>query len=197
MPETDPRQELILASTSETRRDILRALGLRFRVERPDFDETRPPGLTPADLAEALALGKARNVARRFEEALVLGADQVLVCDGELFHKPADAAAARAQLQRLRGKVHHLITGIALLCEKSHALRVQHELTRMTMRMIGDAEVDRYVETGEWNGSVGAYRVEGQGLKLFERIEGDVFNARGLPALRVVTALRELGFPLF
>ncbi len=193
----DAPTELILASSSPTRREILEALGLRFRIEPPDYEETRPPGLSPGDLAEALALGKARGVARRFPEALVLGADQILVCDGELFSKPEDAAAARAQLQRLRGRQHHLITGVALLCEKSHALRVQHELTRISMRMVGDDEIDRYVETGELEGSVGAYRIEGRGLKLFDRVEGDIFNARGLPALRVLNALRELGFPLF
>lgn len=190
-------RELILASTSPARRAILEALGLRFRCEAPAFEESRPPGLAPSDLAELLALGKAREVARRFEEALVLGADQLLVCDGTVLTKPRDREAAREQLRLLRGRVHVLLTGIALVCEKSHALRVEHELTRMTMRMVGDEELERYLDTGEWEGCVGAYRVEGQGLKLFQRIEGDLFNVRGLPALRVLNALRDHGVPLF
>jgi septum formation protein len=195
MPE--PSRELILASTSPARRALLETLGLKFRCEAPQFEEKRPPGLSAADLAEALALGKARSVAQKFPEALVLGADQILVVEGELLEKPKDEGAARTQLKRLRGKMHVLTTGLALLCEKTHGLRVEHELTRMTMRMVADDELDRYVATGEWQGCVGSYRVEGQGLKLFQRIEGDILNARGLPMVRVANALRDLGFPLF
>ncbi|MHB8416449.1 MAG: Maf family protein [Myxococcales bacterium] len=190
-------RELILASTSPARRALLEAVGLPFRCEAPEIPETRPPGLAPADLAEALALGKARAIAKRYEEALVLGADQILLADGELLEKPKDVDAARAQLRRLRGKTHVLTTGFALLCEKTHALRVEHELTRLTMRMVADDEIERYLATGEWEGCVGSYRVEGRGLKLFQRVEGDLLNARGLPVLRVVNALRDLGFPLF
>jgi len=195
MPE--PSRELILASTSPARRALLEALGLHFRTVAPEFEEQRPAGLAAADLAEALALGKARSVAQRFPEALVVGADQILVVDGELLEKPKDLEAARTQLKRLRGKMHVLTTGVAVLCEKTHGLRVEHELTRMTMRMIADDELERYLATGEWQGCVGSYRVEGQGLKLFQRIEGDVLNARGLPVLRVLNALRDFGFPLF
>lgn len=195
MPE--PTRELILASTSEARRALLTAVGLPFRIVLPEAPELKPPGLAPADLAEALALGKAREVAKRFGEALVLGADQILVVDGEVLEKPKDAEGARAQLKRLRGKTHVLTTAFALLCEKTHALRVEHELTRMTMRMVADDEIERYLATGEWQGCVGSYRVEGHGLKLFQRIEGDILNARGLPMLRVLNALRDLGFPLF
>lgn len=196
-PMSEPRRELILASTSPARRALLEAVGLPFRCVAPEFSEELPPGLTTPDLAEALALGKARSVAQRFPEALVLGANQLLSVDGELLHKPADATAAKAQLERLRGRMHVLTTGIAILCEKTHALRVEHELTRMTMRMIADDELERYVATGEWQGCVGSYRVEGQGLKLFQRVEGDVLNARGLPLVRVLNALRDLGVALF
>ncbi len=193
----EPTRELILASTSEARRALLVAAALPFRCVAPELPELRPPGLAPADLAEALALGKAREVARRHEEALVLGADQILLIDGEVLEKPKDVDGARAQLRRLRGKTHVLTTGFAILCEKTHALRVEHELTRMTMRMVADDEIERYLATGEWQGCVGSYRVEGRGIKLFQRIEGDLMNARGLPMVRVLNALRDLGFPLF
>jgi septum formation protein len=195
MPTAPP--ELILASTSESRKQILDTLGLRYRIEVPEFDETFPPGVSPSDLAETLALGKARSVARRFEEALVLGADQILSLDGEILRKPENAVQAREQLARLNGKSHTLMTGIALLCEKSHALRVSHEVTRLTLRHLDAHELDAYIATGEWKGCVGSYRIEGQGMKLFTRIEGDVTNARGLPVVRLCTALRDLGVPLF
>ena len=194
-PPDQPR--LILASTSESRRQILDALGLRYRVEVPDFEEVVQPGIAAEDLAEALALGKARSVSRRFEDMLTLGADQLLFLGGELLRKPENAIEARAQLEKLNGKRHMLITGMALVCEKTHALRVCHEMTQLSMRHLDPAELDRYAATEEWKGCVGSYRLEGQGLKLFERIEGDHTNARGLPAIRLCNALRELGVPLF
>ena len=193
----DQSYDLILASSSQARREILEALGLRFRVEAPVFDEGSLAGVTSGDLAETLALGKARSVSSRFPDTLVLGADQVLVLDGQLLRKPADATQAEAQLTSLNGKQHMLITGIALVCERTHALRISNEATRLTMRHLDPAEIKAYVATGEWKGCVGSYRVEGQGLKLFERIEGDLTNARGLPALRLCSALRSLGVELF
>ena len=193
----DPPFGLILASTSKARREILAGLGIPFRVEPPVFDESPLAGVTAGDLAETLALGKARSVSSRFPEKLVLGADQILALDGLMLRKPSDAAAAEAQLTALNGKQHMLITGIALVCEKTHALRISNEATRLTMRHLDPAEIKAYVATGEWEGCVGSYRVEGQGLKLFERIEGDLTNARGLPAIRLCSALRSLGVELF
>lgn len=196
-PEASPFSELVLASTSECRKLLLQALGLRFRIEPPDFEETHPPGVRSGDLAETLALGKARSVSRRFEDALVLGSDQLLVFDGQILRKPETPEQAQAQLTALNGKVHVLVTGLALVCERSHALRVSHEVTRLTMRHLDAHEIEAYVATGEWRGCVGSYRVEAQGLKLFTHIEGDLNNARGLPVIRLCNALRELGMPLF
>jgi septum formation protein len=189
--------DLILASTSQARREILEALGMRFRVEPPEFDERALTGVTAGDLSETLALGKARSVSSKFPDDLILGADQVLVLDGQVLRKPADAAQAEAQLNSLNGKQHMLITGMALVCERTHALRISNEATRLTMRHLDPSEIKAYVATGEWKGCVGSYRVEGRGLKLFERVEGDLTNARGLPAIRLCSALRSLGVNLF
>jgi len=177
-------RDLILASTSESRRALLEAAGIPFRVEKPDFDEAHPEGVRPSDLAEALALGKARSVAVRFPEALVIGADQLLSCEGRSVRKPETEEAAREQLAFLNGKSHLLITGLAILCESTHELRVAHEVARLTMRFLGDDEIDRYLKTGEWQGCLGAYRVEGAGIKLFQQIEGDLNAIRGLPLVR-------------
>jgi len=151
----------------------------------------------PSDLAEALALGKARSVARRFPEALVIGADQLLSCEGQSLRKPDTEAAARKQLSFLSGKSHLLITGLAILCEGTHELRVQHEVARLSVRSLGGDEIDRYLATGEWKGCLGAYRVEGQGIKLFDRIEGDLTAVRGLPLVRLCNALRDFRVKLF
>ncbi len=190
-------RELILASTSESRRLLVEGLHIPFRVEAPDFDEAHPAGVRPSDLAETLALGKARAVALRFPEALVVGADQILICETRTFRKPENVTEAREQLVFLRGKSHLLITGLAVLCEKTHELRVDHEVARMTMRYLGDEEIDSYLATGEWRGCLGAYRVEGEGIKLFQRIEGDLNAVRGLPLVRLCNALRDFGVPLF
>jgi septum formation protein len=191
------QRELILASSSEARRHLLEGLHIPFRVETPDYDESHPAGVRPSDLAETLALGKARSVAVRFPEALVVGADQILSCEARGFRKPENASQAREHLSFLRGKSHLLITGLALLCEKTHELRVDHEVVRLTMRFLGDEEIDSYVATGEWEGCLGAYRVEGEGIKLFQRIEGDLNAVRGLPLVRLCNALRDFGVPLF
>jgi septum formation protein len=189
----DQLRDLILASTSESRREILKSAGIAFRSEAPDFDERHPSGLDSAALAEALALGKARSVASRFPAALVIGADQILECEGERLRKPSVEAEARVQLKRLRGRTHELCTGLALVCAAERIEKVSHETTRLTMRALTDEEIDRYLATGEWRGCLGSFRVEGQGAKLFERIEGDFFNARGLPLLRLCTLLAEFG----
>jgi septum formation protein len=186
-------RELILASTSESRREILQEAGMAFRVEAPDFDEQHPEGLDSAALAEGLALGKARSIAARFPEARVIGADQILDCEGDRSRKPSTEAAARAQLKRLRGRTHELCTGIALVCAADGIERVAHETTRLAMRALTDDEIDRYLATGEWRGCLGSYRVEGRGAALFERIDGDLFNARGLPLPRLRELLRLAG----
>jgi septum formation protein len=190
-------RDLILASTSESRRALLEAAGIPFRLEKPDFDEAHPEGVRPSDLAEALALGKARSVAVRFPDAVVIGADQLLSCEGRSLRKPASEEAAREQLSFLNGKSHLLITGLAVLCESTHELRVAHEVARLTMRFLGDDEIERYLATGEWRGCLGAYRVEGAGIKLFQKIEGDLNAVRGLPLVRLCNALRDFRVPLF
>ncbi len=189
----DRPPDLILASGSQARREILQALGLRFRIEAPQFDESALAGVTAGDLAETLALGKARSVSARFPDILVLGADQVLVLDGQLLRKPADATQAEAQLNALNGKQHMLITGMALVCERTHALRISNEATRLTMRHLDPSEIKSNVATGEWKGCVGSYRVEGQGLKLFERVEGDLTNAREATGAASLQRLAEPG----
>jgi septum formation protein len=186
-----------LASSSEARRLLLDGLHVPYRLEAPAYDETHPAGVRPSDLAETLALGKARSVAVRFPEALVIGADQILTCEGLGFRKPENAAQAREQLSFLQGKSHLLLTGLAVLCEHTHELRVEHEVARLTMRSLGKTEIDSYLASGEWEGSLGAYRVEAQGIKLFERIEGDLTAVRGLPLVRLCNALRDFGVPLF
>jgi septum formation protein len=192
--------DLILASTSATRQRLLQAAGLRFMAEAAHIDETSViESLTaekakPRDVADVLAELKALKISNRHPEATVIGADQVLSLGTEMFQKPADRDAARLQLQRLRGRTHVLSSAVCVARGGSVVWRVVEE-ARLTMRAFSDAFLDAYlVEAGEdILGSVGAYHVEGTGIQLLSKIEGDVFTIQGLPLLPLIDFLRTHG----
>jgi septum formation protein len=189
-----------LASASPTRARLLRAAGVPFEVAPAHVDEDAvkvsllAEGAQPRAVADTLAELKALRVLNADPDALVLGADQVLEFEGELVSKSADMVQVRALLRRLRGHGHALITGAALAKDGSaiwrHVSRVD-----LTMRAFSDAFLDDYLaEEGEGLlGGVGCYRLEGRGLQLFSRIDGDYFAVLGLPMLPLLTALRDQG----
>lgn len=195
-----PEPRLILASASSSRRSLLAAAGLRFSVVPAQVDEdavkraARTDGASAADTALALADLKAAQVAGRNPAALVIGADQILVCDGAWFDKPADPAAARAQLSTLRGKTHTLATGV--VCHHG-STRLWHHLAepRLTMRSFSDGFLAAYlaVEGESVTTTVGAYRLEGRGVHLFDRVDGDHAAILGLPLLPLLGFLRQHG----
>ena len=195
---SEPR--LILASASLSRRCLLAAAGLRFTVIPAQVDEgqvkraARADGMTAGDTALALADLKAAHVARHNTDALVIGADQILVCEGVWYDKPADHDAAREQLKVLRGRSHTLATGV--VCHLGNT-RVWHCLAEpiLTMRHFSDIFLDSYLRAeGEAvTSTVGAYRLEGLGVHLFERIEGDHAAILGLPLLPLLDFLRRQG----
>lgn len=187
---------LILASTSPARRALLDQVGLRYLAIPPDVDERLDAPAAPVDTARLLALRKAQAVAARHPDAIVVGADQVLDLDGESLGKPPDARAAFEQIRRLVGRPHELVTALAVVVPGDAPI-VEHEVSRLTVRPLSDDEVRAYVATGEWQGCAGGYRLEGRGLALFERVEGDHTNVLGLPMPRLLTILRRLGVPLF
>lgn len=184
---------LVLASASPARRDVLAGAGVDFSVDVSTIDEgefkkrlTDPPAL-----ARALADAKAGDVAARHPGVSVIGADQVLVCDGELFDKPVDRAAAAGHLRRLRGRQHTLISALSVV--RDGQVRWRHGAEAMLwMRPFSDAFLEQYLDLAgdDVLASVGAYRLEGAGAQLFERIEGDFFTILGLPLLPLLAYLR-------
>ena len=188
---------LILASASLTRRRMLEAAGLSFTAIASDVDEenvkraARAEGARAAETAFLLAEMKAQKVAARNPRALVVGADQILVCENIWFDKPGNLQGARTQLKALRGRVHDLET--AVVCYRGGARQWFHvSRPRLTMRGFSDAFLETYLaaERDEILGNVGAYRLEGRGAQLFEQIEGDFFSVLGLPLLPLLSYLR-------
>jgi len=193
-------EPLILASASPTRKRLLAAAGLAVRVEPAAVDEAAvkrvfmADGRSASDCALALAEAKARQVAECHGRALVVGADQILSCGRVWFDKPTDLAAARAQLQELRGQTHEFVTAA---CVIQGANRMWHAVSsaKLTMRQFSDAFLAGYLDAEGTTilGSVGAYRLEGKGIQLFADIKGNYFAILGLPLLELLAFLRGCG----
>jgi septum formation protein len=185
---------LALASTSLFRRELLARLGLPFQVAAPDCDETPRSGEAPERLALRLAEAKARSVARRFPDALIIGSDQVATCDGQLYGKPGHHAAAVAQLRALRGKVVTFHTGLCLLDTRADMAHVRGVPTCVTFRDLTDADIEAYLRREPAYDCAGSAKSEGLGIALIARLEGDDPNALiGLPLIALCDLLRVAG----
>ncbi len=194
---------LILASSSSSRRKMLAAAGVDFTTAMPDVDEDAvkaahlrgATGPSPGEaVAEALAKRKALAISARRPGALVIGADQVLVCEGKVFNKAADETEARATLRALRGREHVLIAA-AVIANADEVIWRCSETAQLEMRDFSDTFLDEYMnsEIPDVLGSVGCYRIEGRGAQLFTRVFGDQFSIRGLPLIPLLEALRQYG----
>ena len=205
---------LVLASASPRRQELLRTAGISFVVQPADVDETPLPEESARDCAERLAREKALPVWRSRPQDLVLGADTVVVVEGEMLGKPADSDDAARMLRMLSGREHQVITGVCLLSQGardqrsgaresrsqvSHgkvgtencAVRSASESTLVTMSELSDEEIREYVATGEPMDKAGAYAIQGMASRWIPRIEGDYSNVVGLPLALVYRMLRE------
>jgi septum formation protein len=181
---------LVLASGSPRRRELLAQAGFRFEVQVSSVTESRRPDEDAIRYATRLAREKAEDVfARRAPGVVVLGADTVVVCDGEVMGKPADAADATRMLLRLSGRTHQVVTGVSVVWAQGSA-ETAAELTHVTMRTISPQEVSEYVAGGEPMDKAGAYAIQGHAGRWIPRINGCYFNVVGLP-LALVTSLLE------
>jgi septum formation protein len=184
---------LILASASPRRRELLTQAGYRFEVQPSSIPESRRPGEDAIRFATRLAREKAAEVFARHQPSsapvMVLGADTVVVCDGEVMGKPADAADATRMLLLLSGRTHQVVTGVAVVWGSGSA-EVAAEMTHVTMRTLSPQEVAGYVAGGEPMDKAGAYAIQGYAGRWIPRIHGCYFNVVGLP-LALVTNLLE------
>jgi septum formation protein len=184
-----PAPPLLLASRSPQRRAILEQLEVPFEVVVPSYDETGVEGGDPVVLARRHARGKAASVAGVAGKRPVLGVDTIVVLDGTVYGKPADATEAEAMLEALGGRTHEVVSGLCLVTPGWE--EVEHEVTRVSFRPLDARDLAAYVATGEWEGRAGAYAIQGRGAALVERIEGDYLNVVGLPAALLVRLLAE------
>jgi len=188
---------VILASASPARAAMLREAGVMAETMPARVDEDaikqsfRAEGIAPRDLADALAEAKAKRISAAHPEALVIGADQVLVTGGDVFDKPRDMAEAREQLRHLRGGSHELLSA-AVILEGGAPIWRHIGAARLTMRPFSDAFLDAYLEAegDAVLSTVGGYRIEGRGAQLFSRVSGDYFSILGMPLLEVLGFLR-------
>lgn len=192
--------DLVLASGSAIRARLLRDAGIAFAVEtaRVDEDSLRQSllaeGLGARDIADALAQAKARKVSQRRPGSLVLGADQILECDGTIYGKPQSPLQAREHLMQLRGRTHRLLSA-AVVYRDGEPLWRHVGQVRLTMRDFSDSYLDAYIDRN-WDSirhSVGAYLLEAEGVRLMSRIEGDYFSVLGLPLVELLTWLAVRG----
>jgi septum formation protein len=187
---------LILASSSPRRQELLARLGIAFTVEPSHLPEEPPPGAPPAEAIVALALAKARAIARVLPApgSVVLGADTEVVLDGELLGKPRDGADAARILRRLRGRVHEVITGLALVEVGPRGRQETAAVTtRVRMADSADEEIEAYVATGEPFDKAGAYAVQGLGGRLVAEVDGCFTNVVGLPVETTRRLLQKWG----
>ena len=199
MPRWLDRQPLVLASKRDVRGKLLAAAGLRFEIRPAHIDERAVEAkaglIDAAAAARLLARAKADAVAATRAGHLVLGADQTLALGNERFSKPGSRDEATRQLRALRGKTHALHSALALVCDGKVMFEMV-DTARLTMRDFSDRFLDNYLDMAGDHalGSVGAYQLEGIGIHLFEKVEGDYFTILGLPLLPLLAYLRKSGF---
>ncbi len=184
---------VILASASPRRRDLLTLVGIEHEVRPADIDESLLPGETPAAHAERLARTKARTIATREPDAVVIAADTIVVVDGQVLGKPRDERDARAMLQSLSGRTHTVLTAIAV----ARAARMESavESVDVTFRPLTADEIVSYIATGEPMDKAGAYGIQGYGATIVERVDGDYFSVMGLGLRRLTDLLERIGAP--
>ena len=186
---TPPR--IILASQSPRRRELLTLIGIPHEVRPADLDESLLPDEDPVPHAERLARSKAEVIAAREPAAVVIGADTIVVLDGEILGKPETPAEAHATLRKLSGRTHTVHTAVAVARNGQTVSGV--ESVEVTFRPLSDLQIERYVATGEPMDKAGAYGIQGYGAVIVERVHGDYFAVMGLALGRLVGLLEAVG----
>jgi septum formation protein len=189
-------KKIILASSSPRRKQLLESLGIKFHIAPSNIDEKLNPRLGPRKQAEELSRQKAEAIAHRFKDAIIIAADTMVVLDNELIGKPLSLAHGKQILKKLSGRDHVVVTGYTILDTATGKSITKSEETKMYLRKLSEKEIDAYIKKENILDKAGGYAIQGIGSILFERIEGDYFNAVGLPLCSVAQELKKFGILL-
>ncbi|MFH1638913.1 MAG: nucleoside triphosphate pyrophosphatase [Chloroflexota bacterium] len=186
-------KEIILASASPRRIELLQKIGLRFRAEASDYREGKNLALKPHELVKYLSLQKARAVAAKHPDALVIAADTIGYLEGKVLGKPETEERAQVMLAAISGKTHAVISGLTIM-DKGQARTLTRAVeTKVTMKKLTKNEIASYVRTGEPLDKAGAYAIQGLGAILVKEIHGDYYNVVGLPLSVLAASLKRFG----
>jgi septum formation protein len=187
-------RRILLASTSPFRKELMERLGIPFETAEPLFEEHVEQAEEPAELVKRLALGKAMSLAQSCPDALIIGSDQVFVARGAIIGKPGSVERAREQLRMMSGGTHTFHTGLAVVDTASGETHTACVPFTVTLRELDDTEIDEYIRRDDPLCCAGSFKIEGLGIALMERLEGDDFTALiGLPLISLVSILRQMG----
>ncbi|WP_243370567.1 Maf family nucleotide pyrophosphatase [Geotalea sp. SG265] len=184
---------IVLASASPRRVELLASAGIDFQVMPGDVDESLMPGESPEEHVLRLARSKAETVAGKGHGRFFIGADTIVVCDGEIMGKPADSADAERMLKKLSGVAHEVITGFAVIDRETGNISAEAVRTKVFFKRLRDGEIAAYIGTGCPFDKAGAYAIQGGAGHMVQKIEGSYSNVVGLPLCEVVEALRKMG----
>ena len=184
--------DIILASASPRRKELLSLLDISFKIMVSDADETIDLSLPPYFIAESLSLKKAASVAKNVtKHSLIIGADTIVCKDGKILGKPKDEQDAFNMLKTLSGDWHSVISGVTVLDSKSAKSESFYVETKVKFAHLSDDEINDYIKTKEPNDKAGAYGIQGKGSRFIEKIDGDYFNVVGLPIQKLYTVLKK------
>ncbi len=186
-------KKIILASASPRRKEILKKAGLKFKVDESDYEEKMDAVIGPHELAALHALGKAKAVAVKHGDAIIISADTIVVLKNRVFGKPRSKKEAREMLRILSGRAHTVITGYTIMDTGSGKKLTRWVESKVFFKRLTNDEIDAYIESGEPLDKAGAYGVQGLGAVIVRKIEGDFFNVMGLPLSSVAKDLRKFG----
>ena len=190
------QQRIILASTSPRRKELLSQIGLDFEIMPSDYVEDMTRRMSNARLAKTLAYGKAKDIADKLKEGIVIGSDTFIVLDGQRIGKPKDEADAKRILETLSGRWLSVYSGIAVIDVKNKREIVDHELTKIKFKPLSQEEITDYLDTKEPLDKAGAYALQGRGAIFVERINGCYSNVIGLPLHRLYICLQKIGIKI-
>lgn len=191
------RRKIVLASKSERRKALLKQIGLDFEVKESEYEEDMNAMSDPYELAKFLALGKARDVAKCYKNAIIIGADTFVFFDGKFIGKPKDKFHAKEILKNFSGNTHNIVSGFAVIDTKNKIIKNGFDEARVTFRKLSDEEIDEYIATGEPMDKAGAYGLMHRAAVLIEKIEGDFYSVVGLPLNKLHLELKKLGINCF